>query len=483
MSIILYLFFSFAFLSLINAKNIHHVQCPCFGIVSVPKAQAKHESYDVIIHRIHHTAGTFVDTRLCRRNIILKEFKSSRTDAMFYHLHEFSIPAHGAYSITVVPSIKSGVPPPNTIISLKSTVRQQSCPDLIARQSGSIRMLRNSIGKETDSYVNRGMFIQQNRQFNIDTPDENFDKRFINSVDPPLLPYMAAIISTDPNNKQTICSGVLLSEKWVITAANCKAHLESKVFVGVSQALVDGVEMKIKNVFNNPRYRPDGRGAFWDIALIELEKSVTTEFGFSSFMKVNFNPSFPADNSVVRVAGFGVNRFITKFPNSFPNKLAQVDLPVVSNRRCKLVYRRATNLLVSKRWQFCAGYLENACESCGENTGGAVFQLDGEQPVLLGLVTSDAGCSSPNLPRINARLSAFKSFLLSTGAVFTEHKTILPQVMVRCPPGTFLFSLGRNAATCTPCPKSGFSPGGLARVCMLCPPGTQQDPNNGAKCT
>ena len=365
----LFFAFAFTFFTLIAAENTHTLKCPCFGSVSIPKTQVTHEAYDLIIRRLDHPAGPFIDNRLTRRNIIPTESKHARSDFAFHRLNTLSIPAAGKYSITMVPSIKSSTPAPDTMINIKSTVRQVSCPVLLSVQLPEVRRMAvqqpieiHGVSKEAPARkIENGEFVWTDRQFDNNRVDA--DKRIVGGafINGDLLPFMAAVVG--PAGQRTICSGAILSERWVITAAHCGTTTAFTVFVSASQVLVDGTEIAVKNVFNNPRYGPNGRDTFWDIALIELEKSVTDEAQISSFMKVNFNSAFPADGAIVRVAGFGVISFGSEIPDPFPQRLRQVDLPIVTNRRCKLNYRRATSLIVNKRWQFCAGYAEGGCDS------------------------------------------------------------------------------------------------------------------------
>lgn len=364
MAITTRLFFAFAitFFTLIVAENTHNVQCPCFGSVSIPKPLATHDSYDLIVRRVNHQRGSFIDSRLSRRNVIPTDPKHAHTDLAFHRLHTLAIPAAGKYSITLVPSVKSSTPAPDTMINLKNTVRQVSCPVLISVQTPEVSRMLNTGEKRVPAHtIKNGEFQWTDRQFDPDRV--NADKRIVGGafINRDLLPFMAAVVG--PVNRRTICSGAIISERWIATAAHCRTDDTFTVFVSASQALVDGTPIAIKTVFNNPRYGPTGRDTFWDISLIELEESVTTAAGISSFMRVNFNSAFPADGAIVRVAGFGVISFGSEIPDPFPQRLRQVDLPVVTNRRCKLNYRRATSLIVSKRWQFCAGYDEGGCDS------------------------------------------------------------------------------------------------------------------------
>ncbi len=187
-------------------------------------------------------------------------------------------------------------------------------------------------------------------------------------------PWIAALLSADDPSVfyAQFCSGVLIDQSWVLTAAHCVQGMSAtKIQVAVGAydlTRFTGGRTPVKSIRIHPQY--SSTSLYNDIALVELgvPSPVTPIALFSGESGDNTPPSLLG--KLVTVLGWGLADSATSW--YYPAILRQVSLPVVADSSCNDIY--SNPVLPS---QFCAGYYEgkDACE--GDSGGPAVVQVDG----------------------------------------------------------------------------------------------------------
>ena len=201
-------------------------------------------------------------------------------------------------------------------------------------------------------------------------------------------PWIAALLSADDPSVfyAQFCSGVLIDQSWVLTAAHCVQGMSAtKIQVAVGAydlTKFTGSRTPVKSIRIHPQF--SSTSLYNDIALVELSvpSAIQPIALFSGESVDNTPPSLLG--KLVTVLGWGVADSATSW--YYPEILRQVSLPVVADSTCNDIY--INPVLPS---QFCAGYWEgkDACE--GDSGGPAVVQVDGHW-VHAGIVSAGVSC-------------------------------------------------------------------------------------------
>ncbi|XP_032521123.2 CLIP domain-containing serine protease HP8-like [Danaus plexippus] len=240
-------------------------------------------------------------------------------------------------------------------------------------------------------------------------------------------PWMVLIKYEIPKGSTFACGGVLISPRYVMTAAHCVKGSDLPLNWRLSQVRLgewnvatktdcvrddcspDPLDINIEEIIPHEDYDPD-KGQQNDIALLRLARNVA----FNDFVKPICLPVNSAlkkstfENIDMEVAGWGKTE--TKLSSDIKLK---VKVTVRNTNDCKEIYERANRIVTEK--QLCAGGLEGQ-DSCRGDSGGALMgRVDATKNwMAVGVVSyGPSPCGTAGWPGVYTRVTAFTDWIMS----------------------------------------------------------------------
>lgn len=254
-------------------------------------------------------------------------------------------------------------------------------------------------------------------------------------------PWMALLRYDKPHGWGFYCGGVLISSRYIMTAAHCVKGDDlppnwrlSQVRLGEwnTSSSVDCVEddcsgpvqdIPIQQTIAHEGYDPSDKDQLNDIALLRLARNAQ----FNDFVKPI---CLPVSNDLrqatfvgydMEVAGWGktesrdspVHSDTLAQSGSESDVKLKVRVPVVSTSDCANVFSRVSRQITNN--QMCAGGVSGQ-DSCRGDSGGALM---GKVPqisnwIAVGVVSyGPSPCGTPGWPGVYTRVGAYMDWILS----------------------------------------------------------------------
>ncbi|KAF0288515.1 Serine protease snake [Amphibalanus amphitrite] len=208
-----------------------------------------------------------------------------------------------------------------------------------------------------------------------------------------------------PGTSGWTCGAVLISERFMLTAAHCLLGGRPQVVRLGDLNLTstgDGApqEYRVLEVISHPEYRHPH--VYHDLALLRLDRTVQ----FSEFVRpfCLFDGRSSLVDKVSHVSGWGA----TEFGGGQSDVLMGGNVTIWSQSRCAEVYERQ---LTFKRQLpdgitpalLCAGGEEQ--DACQGDSGGPMTVLTERGTRLVGIVSAGIGCAAPGIPGLYANVA------------------------------------------------------------------------------
>lgn len=229
-------------------------------------------------------------------------------------------------------------------------------------------------------------------------------------------PWQAALVrkGRDPYNGQ-FCGGSIINKDWVLTAAHCVDTEEPgdlDVIVGIhdlGEPDPNYVRVALSRIVVHPGWNDATKDN--DMALLKLATSVPARAGGGSTLPIAFANTAPGNignltGTPATTTGWGNTN-----PNgtNYPERLREVQVPIVSNAECRDSYSNLTDNMI------CAGLPDGGKDSCQGDSGGplVIYDNSAKKWIQVGVVSFGIGCGAPGYPGVYARVSRYAEWISS----------------------------------------------------------------------
>ncbi|XP_025269906.1 uncharacterized protein LOC105251146 isoform X1 [Camponotus floridanus] len=213
------------------------------------------------------------------------------------------------------------------------------------------------------------------------------------------------------------CGGVLITDKYVITAAHCQPGFLASLVAVFGEFDISGeleskrsVTKNVRRVIVNRGYDP---ATFEnDLALLELESPVQFDEHIVPICMPEDGIDFTG--RMATVTGWGR----LKYNGGVPSVLQEVQVPIMENAVCQEMFQTGGHSKLILDSFLCAGYANGQKDSCeGDSGGPLVMERPDGRWFLVGTVSHGIKCASPYLPGVYMRTTFFKPWLHSITGV------------------------------------------------------------------
>ncbi|XP_070704474.1 tryptase-2-like [Pempheris klunzingeri] len=224
-------------------------------------------------------------------------------------------------------------------------------------------------------------------------------------------PWMVHLNITSNGIQKWRCGGTILSDEWVLTAANCwdkrrePDQSRSAVWVGAHNLQHGAVRYRgIIRVISHHQYKALSTGFVNDIALVQLDKKLKFSQHVASVNLPSINAIF-SPSSECWITGWGSIRDGVPLPD--PETLQQLRISIIPKSECAAKYPSLPSDMM------CAGDMAGGKDACEGDYGGPLVCRAGSGFVQAGIMSygSPSGCGLPDNPGVYTEVSKYLSFI------------------------------------------------------------------------
>jgi V8-like Glu-specific endopeptidase len=214
-------------------------------------------------------------------------------------------------------------------------------------------------------------------------------------------PWDVALIQRD-----TLCSGSLISPIWVLTAAHCMKGVQAgdiAAYSGLSDITQRGPanQMAVVGVFTHPQWDPATYAN--DLALLQLQTPVAQSANVRVIpLPDSADPAtWPAKGSAAGISGWGSTSVTGQASSVLQGASVQV-LGGPADSQCG----KYGSSFSSTR-SICAGMPAGGIDTCQGDSGSGLVVALGDVPTLAGVTSAGEGCAEADFPGIYTRVTSY----------------------------------------------------------------------------